>query len=125
MSPMKSRILAVVALALLSLAPALAQADIGGEWDTEFWTPRGPLEMTMFISQEGAALKGYLTNENGEFPLRGRIEGSDFNVTWQFPDRGTMLDVVFTGKIDGDTMNGSVKLGTLGSGKLYATRTGR
>jgi hypothetical protein len=125
MNTMKSRVLAALALVLLSLAPVLAQADIGGEWDTEFWTPRGPLEMTMYISQEGAALKGYLTNENGEFPLRGRIECSDFNVTWQFPDRGTLLNVVFPGKINVDTMNGSVKLGTLGSGRLYATRTGR
>jgi hypothetical protein len=116
--------LAVMAC-LLAVVPALTQADIAGEWEVTFGTPQGPQEFTMYVVQEGPRLSGRLTNEYGEFPLRGSLDGSNFTITWSLPDGGRVLEVTFSGKVDGDSLTGTAKLGTRGSGQLSGTRTGR
>jgi hypothetical protein len=106
-------------------APVAEDADAGGEWMVSFASPRGPLEFTMYVLQDGRRLTGRLTNENGEFPLRGSVEGAGFTITWSFPDTGGPIEITFTGTIDGDNLSGTAKLGTRGSGPLSGTRVGR
>lgn len=110
---------------LLVVAIAAAQADMAGEWDVTFSSPQGPQEFTMYVAQEGSRLSGRLTNEAGEFPLRGTLDGDSFTITWSLPDAGRIVEVAFTGKVDGDSMTGTAKLGTTGSWQLSGTRTGR
>src|SRR5215468_783977 len=115
-----------IAFALtLLLTPALAQADMSGEWAIEFNSPQGPQEFTMYVQQQGPRLSGRLTSEYGEFPLRGSIDGNAFTITWSMPDGGRELDITFTGKVEGDNMTGTAKLGNRGTGQLSGTRTGQ
>ena len=122
---MKAALTLAAVACLLSIAPAFTQADIAGEWVVTFSAPQGPQEFTMYVVQEGPRLSGRLTNEAGEFPLRGTLDGSNFTITWSLPDAGRVLDITFTGTVDGDSMTGTAKLGTRGSGQLSGTRTGR
>ena len=117
--------LAAVAVAIVLSAVTFAQANMAGEWDIEFVAPQGPQQFTMYVSQEGARLTGRLTSDAGEFPLRGRVEGSEFTITWSLPDGNQLLEITFTGKVDGDALSGTAKLGTRGSGPLRGTRTGQ
>jgi hypothetical protein len=87
----------------LLLTPVFAQADMSGEWAIEFNSPQGPQEFTMYVQQQGPRLTGRLTSEYGEFPLRGSLDG----------------------KVDGDSMTGTAKLGNRGTGQLTGTRTGQ
>src|SRR5205823_2873064 len=61
----------IIALIVLVSAAALAadQTSVGGEWAVTFSTPNGPVEFTMYLSQEGTRLSGRLTSDAGEFPL--------------------------------------------------------
>jgi hypothetical protein len=118
-------ILAPIALALLTTIPASGQADMAGEWEVMFTTPLGFQEFTMYVIQEGPRLTGRLTSDAGEFPLRGRVEGNDFEITWSLPDQGRVLAITFNGKVEGDSLNGTAKLGDRGSGSLSGSRTSR
>jgi len=120
---MKPAFLFTLVVGLLSIAPVVAQASMAGEWEVSFTTPQGPQEFTMYVVQEGSRLSGRLTNEYGEFPLRGTLDASNFTITWSLPDAGKILEITFAGKVEGDSMTGTAKLGTKGTGQLTGTRT--
>lgn len=115
----------VLALLMLCVTPALAVADAAGEWAVSFATPSGPVEFTMYVSQEGTRLTGRLTSDAGEFPLRGSVDGDDVTITWSLPDAGRILEITFKAKVQGDQMTGTAKLGDRGQGPMSAQRTGR
>ena len=72
-----------IALVLLVMTRVFGnQADMAGEWEVTFTTPNGYQEFTMYVVQEGPRLSGRLTSDAGEFPLRGRVEGDEFEVVW-------------------------------------------
>src|SRR5262245_29894966 len=121
---MKTALLLVLTLMLLAV-PSLSQADMSGEWAVAFNTPQGPLEFTMYVQQQGPKLTGRFTSEYGEFPLRGSVDGNAFTINWSMPDGGRELDITFTGKVEGDSMSGTAKLGNRGTGQLSGTRTGQ
>jgi hypothetical protein len=121
---MKIALAVALAMTLLVL-PARAQTDMTGEWDISFNAPQGPQEFTMYVQQQGPRLTGRLTSEYGEFPLRGSIDGNAFTINWSMPDGGRELDITFTGKVEGDNMTGTAKLGNRGTGQLSGTRTGQ
>jgi len=121
---MKTALSAAFALALL-VAAASAQTDMSGEWAIQFKAPQGPQEFTMYVQQQGPRLTGRLTSEYGEYPLRGSVDGNTFTITWTMPDAGRELEITFNGKVDGDNMTGTAKLGNRGTGQLTGTRTGQ
>ena len=117
--------LALALAAMFLVLPALAQTDMSGEWAIAFNAPQGPQEFTMYVQQQGPRLTGRLTSEYGEFPLRGSIDGNAFTINWSMPDGGRELDITFAGKVEGDNMTGTAKLGNRGTGQLSGTRTGQ
>jgi hypothetical protein len=90
-----------------------------------FATPGGPREFTMFVAQSGTRLSGRLTSDVGEFPLTGAVDGSHVKIVWSLPEQGKLLEITFTGTVDGDSITGTAKLGNLGQGPMSAERTGR
>ena len=124
-SRMTRRTASVLAFLLVSAAPVFAQADVAGEWAVTFQTPSGPEDFTMFVAQNGAKLSGRFTSDVGEFPLTGSVDGSHVKIVWSLPERGKLLEITFTGTIEGDSITGTAKLDGLGQGPMSAERTGR
>lgn len=122
---MKARLLCALVAGLLSVVPLAAQASMAGEWAVSFTTPQGPQDFTMYVVQQGPRLSGRMTNEYGEFPLKGTLDGNSFTITWSLPDSGKIIEITFAGKVEGDSMTGTAKLGTTGTGQLSGTRTGQ
>jgi hypothetical protein len=121
-----ARLFAWTVAALVLFAPsAFAQADVAGEWRVEFGTPSGPVDLTMYVSQTGSKLNGYLTNEIGEFPLTGSVDKDQVKIAWQLPDVGSLLNITFTAKIDGDKLEGTARIEKVGEGPMEGRRTGR
>jgi hypothetical protein len=121
----RARVVQLIAALFVMAAAVFAQGDMSGEWAIEFAAPQGPQQFTMYVVQEGPRLTGRLTSDAGEFPLRGTINGSEFTITWSFPDGNRLLEITFAGKFEGDSLAGTAKLGTRGSGPLTGTRTGQ
>ena len=105
-------------------APLSAQANVAGEWAVSFATPMGMMEFTMAVSQSGTKLTGHMTSDVGEFPLKGTVDGDQVTIDWTLNDNGKMVAITFKGKIEGDKMSGTAKLGTIGTGPFSADRTG-
>jgi hypothetical protein len=115
----------VVALLLVPFgaAPLSAQANVAGEWAVSFATPMGMMEFAMAVSQSGAKLTGHMTSDVGEFPLKGTVDGDQVTIDWTLNDNGKMVEITFKGKVEGDKISGTAKLGSLGSGPFSAERT--
>ena len=105
-------------------APVSAQANVAGEWAVSFTTPMGLMEFAMAVSQNGTKLTGHMTSDVGEFPLKGTIDGDQVTIDWTLNDNGKMVEITFKGKVEGDKISGTAKLGTLGQGPFSADRTG-
>jgi hypothetical protein len=114
------------ALIVFALAAAVAaQASLTGEWAMSFTTPRGGRsEFTLYMTQEGPRLTGHLTSEYGETPVKGSVNGDEVKLAWSTMENGKAMEISVTATAKGDTINGTIKLGTVGEGVFTAERTG-
>jgi hypothetical protein len=119
-----SRRLALLVALLIAIAPLTAQADVTGEWEATYQTPLGPQELKIYLAQEGPRITGHTSSEFGEFAVRGSINGADIKLSWSEVDAGKTLEISVIGKIDGDKITGTAKLGDRGEGPFRAERTG-
>ena len=126
MVPKVAKSLAAACLAVLMLtSPLLAQKSVAGSWRVDFVTPLGQAWVIMTINQSGSGhLTGHATDEFGEYGIDGRIEDDQVTVVWEVPEDGKMLEITMKGKVDGNTITGTAKLGNVGEGPLSARRTG-
>jgi hypothetical protein len=122
--------LAAMALLFLPLAtPSGARAtpgqgiDVTGEWAATVSAPRGALEYTMYLKQEGPRVTGYFQSEFGEIPLRGTIRDDALALSWTMPDAKEPIDVTMTGTVKGDSISGEATLAKVGKGSFRAERT--
>ena len=115
--------LAFLALALAPAAPIVAQANAAGEWRVTFVVPTGTRSVNMVINQQRASLSGTVINEDGEFPLKGRIAVDQVTVVWSVPEAGKLMELTMKGKVSGDSITGTLQLGDVGEGPLSARRT--
>ena len=111
---------------VLALAATVAaEPSLTGEWAMSFTTPRGGRsEFTLYMTQEGPRLTGHLTSEYGETPVKGSVNGDEVKLAWSTMENGKPMDISVTATAKGDSINGTIKLGTVGEGVFTAERTG-
>jgi hypothetical protein len=117
---------AALAFALLTATlatPLLAQASAAGEWRVNFVVPTGTRSVSMVINQQRATLSGTVINEDGEFPLKGRIADDQVTIVWSVPEAGKLMELTMKGKLSGDTITGTLQVGDVGEGPMSARRT--
>ena len=122
-------IAALVSALASSRAPVLAaaEADMAGGWMVEFGLPwGGSAEYPMWIVQNGARLTGRVTIIGArEYQLKGTIADDRFTIVWQTVLEGEFVDVTFAGRIKGEELAGSAKIGEYAARELYGRRTER
>jgi len=119
------RVLAFALLAAALATPLLAQASASaaGEWRVNFVVPTGTRSVNMVINQQRATLSGTVINEDGEFPLKGRIADDQVTIVWSVPEAGKLMELTMKGKLSGDTITGTLQVGDVGEGPMSARRT--
>lgn len=115
----------MIALLLFIVASAFAEADVAGNWRVEFVVPAGERAVNMTINQNGTKLTGRVISEDGQFQLEGRVNNDQVTVTWTVADQGDQLQITMKGKIEGDHITGTARIGNLGEGALEAQRVSR
>jgi hypothetical protein len=118
-----ARLAAFLALTVMA-ASVLAQQSAAGLWRVEFVTPQGQVGVNMTINQSGTKLTGRVTDEYGEWPIEGRLTDGQVTVIWSVPEDGKMMEITMKGKLEGNLITGTAKLGDVGEGPLSARRTG-
>ena len=104
-----------------------AEADMAGGWSVEFGLPWGGSEtMPMWVNQDGTKLSGRLTVIGArEYQLKGTIEEDRFTITWETLLEGEFVKVTFAGRVKGDELSGTAKIGEFNPRELYGRRTER
>lgn len=96
---------------------------VDGTWKLTVNTPMGTQESTLVIAASGATLTGTQSAGHGEGkPIEdGSVSGND--IAWSASISKPMpMTLKFSGTVDGDTIEGSVKLGMFGSASFTGVR---
>src|SRR5215467_4422535 len=115
---MSFRRLAFAVLGFVALTGSLAAsvADIAGTWNLTVNTQAGTGTPTLVLIQNGETLTGTYTGRFGTSPIKGTYK--DGAIAFSFDVSGPMgsAQVSYTGKVDGDSMSGSMQMGSMAGG---------
>ena len=115
----------VAASFVLSLASAaFAQNSVAGAWELTVDSPQGANASTLTLKQDGDKLTGELASAMGSTPVTGTFSAGSVAITANLDVQGTSLQLGISGKVDADTMTGSVKVGDFGEFPFTAKRAG-
>src|SRR5437764_4030706 len=115
----------VVAAVVLSVSSAaFAQGSAAGAWEVTIDTPQGPNTSTLTLKQDGDKLTGDLASQMGSTPVTGTFTAGVVAVTANIDMQGMALQPGFSGKPEGNTFNGTVKLGDFGECPFTGKRAG-
>ena len=98
------------------------KVDVTGTWLFDVSSPAGTGTRTVTFKQDGEKITGKYTGQYGESDLTGTVKGADISFYFDVNAEGTSIRVTYTGKIDKDTMKGTLSLGDLGEGTFTAKR---
>ena len=121
-------IVCVLALALPALAfaqtPPKSAVNITGVWDIQFDMGGTMANVQATYKQEGEKLTGTQTSpvEGPPSPLQGTVIGNDVKYAITFDMGGEQGKIVFSGKVDGDTMKGSFDFAGMGETPFTAKK---
>jgi hypothetical protein len=127
----RSRVFAIVIIAALAVAgSAFAQdkpketpkIDVSGTWDLSVETPQGTMALTSTFKQDGEKLTGTQTSQMGEMPLEGTIKGADIAFAIVIDMQGQQMTITYAGKVDGETMSGTIEFAGMGSSTWTAKK---
>ena len=112
--------LAVAAIATTATAFA---ADLTGTWTSTFNTQIGDQHYIYTLKQDGEKLTGKAKNDFGETEIKdGSVKGEDVSFTEVVNFNGNDLTITYSGKIDGDEMKLTRKVGDFATEEIVAKR---
>jgi len=112
----------VLLLITASLVTNAQKTSVAGSWDAAMNTPGGTRPFGLMFKVDGEKLSGTVKRNDGEIPLQGTVKGSDISFSYTINYNGHDLVLSFTGKVDGDTIKGSVDFGGNGGDEWSAKR---
>ena len=97
-------------------------SDLDGTWETVVNTPMGPQKGTLTLTSDGDGLSGTMAGAQGSLDIKdGKVSGSEGS--WKADMTNPMpMTLEFSVKVEGDEMNGNVKLGSFGTAAITGTR---
>ena len=96
--------------------------SVDGTWNVVVKSPMGDQPSTLTLAADGATLTGTASAQGNTNPIaNGKVDGDTVSwsnsITTPFP-----MTLEFCGKVDGDSLSGSVKAGSFGSFPFAGTR---
>ena len=96
--------------------------SVDGTWNVVVKSPMGDQPSTLTLAADGATLTGTASAQGNTNPIAsGKADGNNISwsnsITTPFP-----MTLEFSGKVDGDSLSGSVKAGSFGSFPFAGTR---
>jgi hypothetical protein len=92
-----------------------------GNWKITINTPMGARTMDVAIATSGDTFTGKVDSEMGSQEVTGKVDGD--TLTWSTDITNPMpMKLEFSAKVEGDKMNGNVKLGMFGNAALTGER---
>ncbi len=124
-----NRLIRIAVIILLGLSAAgWAQdkaPDVSGTWEVAFETPMGERTYAAVFAVDKDLLKVIMKSSRGtELKGEGKLSGDQ--IQWSVVVSAPMGDIplVFKGRVQGDTMEGTVEMGDAGESPFKAKKTG-
>jgi hypothetical protein len=123
-----ARLAAVAGIGVLSLCALPARAaDVTGKWSAEFDTQVGVQKYVFDLKVEGEKLSGKASFERmgqkGEADLKdGTLVGDAISFTEMLDFQGNQVPITYTGKVAGDEMKLTRKVGDFATEEIVAKR---
>src|SRR5438128_3157963 len=119
----------IALLTLLVCSLSSLAADITGTWKAEFNTQRGLQKYTFTLKQDGTSVTGKANverdGEKREAELKeGKVEGDTVTFVEPMKIQDNELRITYTGKISGNEIKFTRKVGDFGSSEAMAKRDG-
>ena len=100
-----------------------ATGGASGEWDLTFKTPKGNVQATATINQDGGKLSGTLSSQLGVAPFTGTLQGTSLSVTSTVITPRGIRPITITGAIAGNAIaKGKAKIQGVGTMKWTARK---
>jgi len=125
---MNNKLKAVLLACLICLcAAAVYAAGVDGKWKAEFDTQVGVQKYIFTFKAEGEKLTGKASFERMEQKgeadlLEGKVSGSDISFVEKLSFDGNEIRIEYTGKINGDEINFTRKVGDFATEQFVAKR---
>jgi hypothetical protein len=120
---MKIPTAALLAILATGMALSAFAADINGQWTATFDTQIGEQHYTYIFKVEGEKLTGTAKSDFGTTAIAdGTIKGDDISFVENLDFNGAQLVITYTGKISGDEIKFTRKVGEVATEELTAKR---
>jgi D-glucosaminate-6-phosphate ammonia-lyase len=128
---MKTSFISALVLAVLVLtapfagAQTTAPADVSGTWVITITFISGTATHTVAITQNAGNLTGTWKGSLSQGPLRGTVTGNDVAFSASMKNQSAGATFRFSGKVSGNTMQGTVDLGEYSSSGVIPAWTAK
>ena len=120
---MKLRNLIACAVMIAGLAVPAFAADFDGQWKATFDTQIGEQHYTYTLKADGEKLTGTAKNDHGSTDITGgTIKGDTVTFVENLDFNGNQIVITYTGKIAGDEIKFTRKVGDFATEELVAKR---
>ncbi len=120
---MKPRNLFLIALGVLAFAVSAWAQDISGQWTAAFNTQIGEQHYTYTFKVDGDKLTGTAKNDMGSTEIaNGAIKGDEISFVENLNFNGNDIAISYTGKVSGDEIKFTRKVGDFATEELTAKR---
>jgi hypothetical protein len=120
---MKLRNVVGLGIVIAGMAVSAFAQDISGQWTATFSTQIGEQHYTYTFKADGEKLTGTAKNDNGTTEItNGTIKGDDVSFVENLNMMGNTIAITYTGKISGDEIKFTRKVGDFATEDLVAKR---
>jgi len=120
---MKIRSVLVLAVCVVGMALSAFAAGVAGQWTATFSTQMGDQHYTYTFKVDGEKLTGTAKNDMGSTEIaNGTIKGDDISFVENLDFNGNQIAITYTGKISGDEIKFTRKVGEFATEELVAKR---
>jgi hypothetical protein len=120
---MKLRSVVLLIMSIAGLAASAFAAGIDGQWTATFDTQIGEQHYTYTFKADGEKLTGLAKNDHGTTEItEGTIKGDAVSFVEKLEFNGNPLVITYTGKISGDEIKFTRKVGDFATEEITAKR---
>ena len=112
----------LLAISFLAAVVSAEPAKVAGKWNVTLQLESITGHPVITLKQDGEKLTGTYEGRYGVSDLKGSIKDKEIEFTVIVLAEGTRVEGVFSGKVDGDSMSGSVEFEGAGDGTWSAVR---
>lgn len=123
MNFLRRSFIVLLAAACLPGYASAADVNVAGRWELTVDTQMGTGTPHFDLQQNGSAVTGTYQGQFGQAPVSGVLKGKDLRLSFKVSGQGMDYEIVYTGTVEGDTIQGKVSMGDALQGTFTGKRT--